>query len=100
MWVNFESKDIQAAIDSLRKLGKKKIAERIAKQAAIFSPYEDSEAMDIHQAARSKYHVEGSIEIDSNAVISEGKDGAYIMGWLWVDRSDMDILQAKGEVTR
>lgn len=43
-------------------------------------------ATDPHvQAARSRYHREGEIEIDDTAVVSRGDDaGAYVMAWVWV----------------
>lgn len=41
------------------------------------------------QQAKREFHDEGFIEIDDRAVVSisesEG-DGAYVMGWLWVEK--------------
>ncbi len=43
------------------------------------------------QQAKREYHEEGFIEIPDTAVvsISEG-EGAYVMGWLWVDKPDLE----------
>lgn len=38
------------------------------------------------ERAREIYAEEGAVEIDNNAVVSKSKDGAYVMGWLWVDK--------------
>lgn len=36
--------------------------------------------------------VEGEIEVDDNAVISEGADnGAYVMAWMWVSFVDTPL---------
>jgi len=38
--------------------------------------------------AKSTYHEEGQIEIDSNARVSRGSDeGAYVEAWVWVPLS-------------
>ncbi len=35
-------------------------------------------------AAREKFHEEGRIEIDEDARTSEGEDGTWVAGWLWI----------------
>lgn len=38
------------------------------------------------ERAREIYAEEGAVEIDSNAIVSKSKEGAYVMGWLWVGK--------------
>ncbi len=41
------------------------------------------------EKAGEKYHSEGQIEIDADAVVSRGEDaGAYVQAWVWVDDDD------------
>lgn len=41
------------------------------------------------QKAQDNYHDEGILEVDDNAVVSMGDEGAYVQAWIWV--SDTDI---------
>jgi hypothetical protein len=42
----------------------------------------------IREMARAQRHRDGEVEIDENAVVSEGDDnGAYVQAWVWVDFS-------------
>ena len=53
-------------------------ANRAVEQAAI-------------SAAQSKYHEDGSIEIDSNAEVSMSPEsGAYVQAWVYVSRDEME----------
>lgn len=33
---------------------------------------------------------EGECEIDDYAVVSQSEDGAYVMAWVWVDRTEVE----------
>ena len=47
-------------------------------------------------AATQRWHREGEIEIDSNAVVSKGDDpGAYVAAWVWVPDSAVDPTAAE-----
>lgn len=36
------------------------------------------------QVARRDHHIEGELEIDENAIVSQGNDdGAYVEAWKW-----------------
>jgi hypothetical protein len=44
---------------------------------------------DLHplaSAAHKQWQKDGDIEIDPITVLSESEDGAYVLGWVWVDR--------------
>jgi len=42
--------------------------------------------MEIIQLARQQCHVEGAVEIDDDAILSEGNDnGCYVRSWVWAD---------------
>ena len=46
----------------------------------------------IRQLAKDEYEVEGEIEIDSNATLSEGDDkGCYVSAWVWVSFADTEF---------
>lgn len=46
----------------------------------------DDRAAEIISLANRRYREDGEIEVDSDALISEGNDnGCYVEGWLWVD---------------
>ena len=37
------------------------------------------------EMAHNQYHRDGEIEVDDNAVVSQGNDsGAYVAAWVWV----------------
>lgn len=40
------------------------------------------------EKARAQYQNEGTIEIDDNAEVSRGDDGAYIHAWVWVPNEE------------
>lgn len=47
--------------------------------------------------AKSRFHDEGTLEIDDRAMISRshGDPGAYVQAWIWV--SDDDAKEVKNE---
>ena len=47
----------------------------------------------VRALARDKFEREGELEIDNNAVVSDGDDnGAYVQAWVWVpfDGTELD----------
>lgn len=54
----------------------KKTAEELAREEVI------------RKMAKAQHEKEGELEIDAEAVVSEGFDnGAYVAAWVWVDFS-------------
>ncbi len=50
--------------------------------------YAESEErrLEIIELAREQREIEGAVEIDDNALLSEGNDnGCYVAAWVWVD---------------
>lgn len=46
----------------------------------------------IVELAIDQHHVDGEVEVDANAEVSEGEDnGAYVQAWVWVDFSGMQL---------
>ena len=44
---------------------------------------------DVRDLARRVWQSDGSVEIDSDAVVSESSDGGwYVQAWVWVDKPD------------
>lgn len=51
----------------------------------------DSPIQEVYVAAAEGYVREGDLEVDDNAVISEGSDqGAYVQMWKWIAFSELD----------
>lgn len=51
---------------------------------------------DIVAYAKEHYEVEGELEIDVDAKVSEGHDnGAYVQCWKWVEFSDTHFDKGK-----
>jgi hypothetical protein len=41
---------------------------------------------EIIELAREQREIEGAVEVDDNALLSEGNDnGCYVAAWVWVD---------------
>lgn len=50
----------------------------------------------IREMAFDEYHDDGTIEIDSDAKVSEGtENGAYVQAWVWVDFTGTDLDREK-----
>ena len=48
------------------------------------------------ELATEQYHRDGSVEIDDNAVVSNGDDdGAYVAAWVWVYDSNHESEEDK-----
>ena len=56
---------------------------------------QDSPETEAYRAAAKKEHVrEGTLEIDSNATVSQSDDGgAYVAAWVWVNDDDAEICR-------
>ena len=54
--------------------------------------------MEIIELAREQREIEGAVEIDDNALLSEGNDnGCYVAAWVWVDFARTKFDKEKGE---
>ncbi len=48
--------------------------------------------------AREQCQLEGAVEIDESAEVSEGEvNGCYVQAWVWVDFSDTDFDKEREE---
>jgi hypothetical protein len=53
---------------------------------------------EIIELAREQREIEGAVEIDDNALLSEGNDnGYYVQAWVWVDFARTKFDKEKGE---
>lgn len=41
------------------------------------------------EAARRLYN-DGTVTIDEQTVVSESDDGAYVMGWVWINKDEVE----------
>ena len=54
--------------------------------------------LEIIELAREQREIEGAVEIDDNALLSEGNDnGYYVAAWVWVDFADTKFDKQKEE---
>lgn len=50
------------------------------------------------ELATEQYHRDGSVEIDFEAVVSNGEDdGAYVAAWVWVYDGDLESEHMSSE---
>jgi hypothetical protein len=48
--------------------------------------------------ARDQREIEGAVEMDDNALLSEGNDnGCYVAAWVWVDFAQTKLDKQKEE---
>jgi hypothetical protein len=48
----------------------------------------------IRRYTKAKFNKDGELEIDDDAVVSEGEDnGAYVQGWVWVSFAGTDLCK-------
>ena len=88
MWVQLEVEQTKQLLALARGAQLADIAERIqhylnleASRAPALIRY--------RRIAEELYGTEGELEFDDDAVVSAGTgDGAYVMGWRWVDSDD------------
>jgi hypothetical protein len=53
---------------------------------------------EIIELAREQREIEGAVEIDDNALLSEGNcNGCYVAAWVWVDFARTKFDKEKGE---
>lgn len=50
----------------------------------FFSSQQPEDDLYFVKGAKNKYSDEGHIEVDDNAMVSRGVEGAYVMAWVWV----------------
>ena len=90
MWTNIERSDLDTAIRLLRDHNQTEIADKLAERVRHFAKFEDSTDNPFLSQARREYESEGEVEFDDDAVVSEGEEGAYVMGWFWVRREEKE----------
>jgi hypothetical protein len=58
----------------------------------------DDRRLEIIELAREQRAIEGAVENDDNALLSEGNDnGCYVAAWVWVDFSCTKFDKEKGQ---
>ena len=61
-------------------------------------PQAEERRCEIIELARKQREIEGAVEIDDNALLSEGNDnGCYVAAWVWVDYAGTNFDKEKGE---
>jgi hypothetical protein len=48
-------------------------------------------------AGNTGFLSEGEVEVDGDAIVSEGSDGGYVMAWVFVSHEDAGIEQPEGD---
>jgi hypothetical protein len=58
----------------------------------------DDRRLEIIELAREQREIEGAVEIDDNALLSEGNaNGCYLAAWVWVDFARTNFDKDKGK---
>ncbi len=58
----------------------------------------DTRHKSIIELARNEHEVDGEVEIDADATLSEGDDnGCYVQAWVWVSFADTPFNKEKSE---
>ena len=61
-------------------------------------PQAEERRCEIIELAQEQRAIEGAVEIDDNALLSEGADnGCYVAAWVWVDFARTKFDKEKGE---
>ena len=72
---------------ALRSHGETKLADDIANQVRDFK---DPAEVAYREEAKN-HQKDGEIEFDEDALVSISTNGAYVMGWYWIDEEDIGI---------
>lgn len=91
MWIHLDEEQLPAAVAALRAAGMTAAADglqsRLDDERANADLYAQYRA-----AADDRYHSDGELEFDPEAVVSAGvDDGAYVMGWRWVTNAEAGV---------
>lgn len=88
LWVCL-SPDDRAALDRI--CDDYASVEDVAKVKAALAKYDAALDERFVDAARHLEFIrDGECEIDDSAVVSHSEDGAYVMAWVWVDRTQVE----------
>lgn len=75
---------LQAQTDGPYQQHRKHIAKALS--MALTEPYTSTYGPAYIRKAKSDHHVDGHLEIDDDAVVSESEEGAYVQAWVWVPK--------------
>ena len=91
MWINLTPEQIEQIVCALTVLDSMKI-EDTSQLRRKFADWEKTQQGREHiiQAAVARYEMghpwtDGDIDIDEDAIVSISDEGAYVMGWFWVN---------------
>jgi hypothetical protein len=56
--------------------------------SAVEEIKETKKDIQIREAARHAYSLEGFIEIDEDAIVSKTEEGAYVAAWVWISKEE------------
>lgn len=72
--------DVKAIYNALVSSGNNKLAQNLAVKSARTK-------IDFQYIAAAKRLDDEAIEIDDDTVVSKAQDGAFILGWHWIEKS-------------
>jgi hypothetical protein len=81
VWVHIKQEDLAAIKpdSDLRKRAEQMLKERYSEEGREIVDY-----------AMENMHKDSDFEVDHDAAISAGDEGAYVMGWSWIDYEDLE----------
>lgn len=93
MWINFDATQLAALkrIVGCAAAASGEVHDDTTLTLQLIARYENPACRDpraIAGASSLTFVREGQCEIDEDAVVSRGDDGAYVMAWLWVSDDD------------
>lgn len=91
MWINLTPEEIKLIESTIANVDSDE-ARALSRKFAEWQESQQHNEQYI-QTARARYQfaspwTDGDIEIDDDAIVSAGEEGAYVMGWFWVRHSD------------
>ena len=98
MWVQLDEEHVERLMRIARAAGQRDVAEKLQHRLDVDA--KDARSLTRYRgAAEAIYGNEGEFEFDDDAVVSGGTaDGAYVMGWRWVDAGDLQRAPARRHV--
>lgn len=96
MWLRLDDHDTAFLIELLDRERKERhhIDDEGAKKLQVIFDRLNAEADPIDDQFRNAVATSDELEVDPDAVVSRGDDGAFVMSWSWVSNEDAGVVAA------
>ena len=82
MWVRLDKKELDLVTSGLAQLSE--LGDRDEVTSLITRLHEKADPDPVDEHFRSAVETSDELEVDPDAVVSRGEDGAFVMSWSWV----------------